>query len=498
MEVGDLRLDGYIRVSRVGGREGEGYISPDVQRDAITGYASELGGSIVAWHDDQDYSGGNTQRPGFRAMLDRLEAGLTDGIIVMSVDRFARSTGDGSTIIREIVDRGQVFASCHERIDPRTDEGRYMLRSFLNNAELFLDQAKTRWNTAKARAVARGAHIGPTPIGYLKVDPVPTKPTHISPVDSAALGGPTGPGLLVPSPTHGPAMEKLFKRAATRQYGDSALAHWMTEEAPRHGGAPWNPSEVRRWLRNRVYLGEVRHAGLVNTEAHAPLTDERTWQRCQREAGEQRKAAAPFLLKGLIRCASCRYAMGGQAQGGRSGALPVYRCPRSNRGCPAPSVISAGPVEGYVASLVEERQKDLLIGQTAVDPEGNAAIEAFAAAELEVEKFAADVEARRLLGEQGWQEALRVRVENREDRRAARDLALSTQEARELLERSVNDLDRHGLRNLLTGMIHHIFIRRAPRGAPPADRVLVVWSDDPERIDVPGPHRAGPFEPIGW
>ncbi len=66
-----MRLDGYIRVSRVGGREGEGYISPDVQRESIEAYASELGGSIAAWHDDQDFSGGNTERPGFQAMLDR-------------------------------------------------------------------------------------------------------------------------------------------------------------------------------------------------------------------------------------------------------------------------------------------------------------------------------------------------------------------------------------------------------------------------------------------
>ncbi len=62
-----LALDGYIRVSRVGARAGEGYISPDVQREAIAGYAAELGGEIVAWHDDQDYSGGEIERPGFRA-----------------------------------------------------------------------------------------------------------------------------------------------------------------------------------------------------------------------------------------------------------------------------------------------------------------------------------------------------------------------------------------------------------------------------------------------
>jgi site-specific DNA recombinase len=39
-----LKLDGYIRVSRVGGREGEGYISPSVQRVEIEKYAAELDG----------------------------------------------------------------------------------------------------------------------------------------------------------------------------------------------------------------------------------------------------------------------------------------------------------------------------------------------------------------------------------------------------------------------------------------------------------------------
>ena len=61
-----LRLDGYVRVSRVGGREGEGYISPTVQRESIEGYARDLEGEIVAWRDDQDYSGGNVERPGFQ------------------------------------------------------------------------------------------------------------------------------------------------------------------------------------------------------------------------------------------------------------------------------------------------------------------------------------------------------------------------------------------------------------------------------------------------
>ena len=34
-------IDGYIRVSRVGDRSGESYISPDVQRRALEAWAAE-------------------------------------------------------------------------------------------------------------------------------------------------------------------------------------------------------------------------------------------------------------------------------------------------------------------------------------------------------------------------------------------------------------------------------------------------------------------------
>jgi site-specific DNA recombinase len=242
-----LKLDGYLRVSRVGGREGEGYISPKIQRDAIENYARELGGEITFWHEDQDFSGGSVERPGFQAALERLRAGATDGIVVMRIDRFARSVADGAAIVRDIVDAGQVFASVHERIDPKTPEGQWMLNSFFNNAELFLNQAKAGWWTAKSRAVARGAHIGPTPIGYERVP----------------KGEPRS-GCLVPDPITCPAVKALFKQAASGKSSDAELARFMTDRVPRESGQPWQSSEIRRWLGNRLYLGEVHYGSLVN------------------------------------------------------------------------------------------------------------------------------------------------------------------------------------------------------------------------------------------
>ncbi len=74
------RMDGYVRVSRRMGREGEGYISPKVQRERIEDRAKLAGVEIVQWHFDEDESGGTQNRPGLREAIRRVEAEETDGI----------------------------------------------------------------------------------------------------------------------------------------------------------------------------------------------------------------------------------------------------------------------------------------------------------------------------------------------------------------------------------------------------------------------------------
>lgn len=475
-----LRLDGYVRVSRVGGRAGEGYISPAVQRDAIEAYARELSGEIVAWHADEDYSGGNTDRPGFQAVLDRLRAGATDGVVVMRVDRFARSVADGSRIVREIVDAGQVFASCHERIDPRTPEGRYMLTSFLANAELFLDQVKQSWWAAKSRAIARGAHIGPTPFGY---DRIPR--------------GQPGSGRLVPG-RHAPVVAELFRRDSTRAYTLGAHARWLDEHAPRERRGrpvPWTETDVARILASRVYLGEVRYGQLVNPNAHDPLVSHDLWARCQRRRGERRSAHRGFLLSGIVRCANCRYAMAGWAYGGSDGATRVYVC--RSKSCDQRSTILARTLEEHVLRLVEPALRRALVA-TDDHAERLAALDA-RIAELREERaaFAADLEARRLLGND-WLPALEARTRALEQAIADRAAAVEHMRLAELGRRSGTELDHDDLRDFLLGAVRHVFVRRVPgrRRAPVADRALVIWADDPREIAIPSrstPGSPGPF-----
>lgn len=452
---------GYIRVSRIGGREGEGYISPDVQREAIGRYAGELDGTVIDWLSDEDYSGGTVERPAFQDALSRLEDGGADGLVVFKIDRFARSVADGMRVAREIVDRDQVFASCTERIDPRTPEGRYMLAGFLNNGELFLEQMKAGWWTAKRKAIARGVHIGPTPIGYVREKSMP---------------------LLV-DPVLGPAMTALFERCATGQHGDTALAGWMTERAAPEGRRGWQPSEVRRWVSNRIYLGEVRYGALVNAEAHPPLTDPETWGRCQREPRMQRKAHSRFLLSGLVRCDACRFSMSGQTYGGTRGRTPVYRC--HNRDCPSPSVILCSRLEEYVTGEVVAAAGGRRL-EAARDEADLTEIEVeLARARSERDDLAVDVEARRILGPEKWRDSLAVwgaeveRLERAESERRA-------QVSASRLVAEVDTLDWHGLRDLLRGMVEVVLVRR---GRLPVDERAVIvpkGSDPPPIAGVPG------------
>jgi DNA invertase Pin-like site-specific DNA recombinase len=77
-----------------------------------------------AWHDDEDYSSGNVDRPGFRGVIRRIEAGETGRVIVARIDRFARSAPDGGAMVRRILNAGGVFASAQERSTRRPTSAR--------------------------------------------------------------------------------------------------------------------------------------------------------------------------------------------------------------------------------------------------------------------------------------------------------------------------------------------------------------------------------------
>ena len=457
-----VRLSGYIRVSSVAGRSGEDYISPTVQRDAISAYAAELGGEITEWFTDEDYSGGTVDRPAFQAALAKSRAGDADGIVVMRIDRFARTVPEGAAIARELVDMGQVFASCQERIDPRTPTGRYMLTAFLANGELFLDQMKASWKVAKRRAVERGAPIGPTPFGYLRVKSPPVKPNQVSPAEAASLTGrEPAVGTVIPDPVTGPLVVEVFRRSAA---GESVgeIAEWLRGRYVPEGRRPFSGNEVRRWLTNRFYLGEIHYgefAGQVE-----PLVDARTFEAAQPGPARQKRRSEAMPLAGLLRCENCGEPMSGNRFGGPRAQTAIYRC---GERCGSGAVITAYLIEDFIFGLV----RDAIAGFQLAGSRGDLAAldEAVAVAERELDAFVGNLTVRASLGEAKWEQGIERRADALSVARAERGAAVR---ADRLLSVDLSNPSEHDLRGFAFAVMDAVYVGRG-RGL---DRVRVVWA----------------------
>lgn len=338
-----MKLDGYVRVSRVGGRSGERFISPDVQRERIHAQAKASGHRIVKTHEDLDLPGTHSERPGLQAALERIEAGKVEGLIVARLDRFGRSAIDIHRNLERIKDADGVLLSAVEGIDTSTSIGRFFLAISAAFAELEIERISENWQAARARAVERGVHIsGHTPVGYLRQE------------DGRLRSG-----------AHSHAVTQAFQMRAA---GDSwkQIADWLTEEGipTAHGAPNWTIATVRTLVRNRVYLGEARSGDLVKTGAHKALVDEETWQQANRPRGLRMASTgnAAGMLSGIIRCAGCSFALKPSMGKTRHGKRRrEYRCrPDKAAGrCPAPASASALPLEKFVVGQFFDAYGDI-------------------------------------------------------------------------------------------------------------------------------------------
>jgi site-specific DNA recombinase len=243
--------DGYIRVSRRAGREGESFISPKVQRKKIADWAKLHEVEILAWWEEIDQSGAKLERPLFQQALARCEAGETGGIVVAKLDRFARSAVDALGAIRRLNEAGARLVSVEDNFDGSTPMGRFAIGILTLIAELELERIKENWTAAVSGAVERGIHISARPpTGYRRDEK----------------------GRLIRESRPLSAVAELFRRRASGA-SFSSLASWLDEQGirPPTGNPHWSNTGLRQLLHNPVYLGQARSGKYVLEGAHEPL-----------------------------------------------------------------------------------------------------------------------------------------------------------------------------------------------------------------------------------
>jgi len=104
-------VDAYVRVSQVGGRSGERFISPSLQREQIEHWVRARGYVLGEIFEELDASGGRGDRPLLEEAIARIERGDSQGIVVAKIDRFGRSLANGLAAIERITGAGGVFAA---------------------------------------------------------------------------------------------------------------------------------------------------------------------------------------------------------------------------------------------------------------------------------------------------------------------------------------------------------------------------------------------------
>lgn len=295
---------GYARVSTENQREN--YSIPQ-QEERLKAYCAAKGWRLLNIYVDGGWSGSGMNRPALGELLEAVERGGIDGVVVYKLDRLSRSQKDTLYLIEDrFLAHGTDFISINENFDTSTPFGRAMIGMLSVFAQLERDQITERFTMGR---------IGRTKAGYFHGGGSP--PTGYDYVD----------GLLRVN-----EYEALQVREAYRLFLAGGSVNQVSRILAEKYAPSWTASKVRSVLKNSLYTGKVRFQGQEYPGLHQPLVDQASFQEANRlldslkVSSPQRTAfRAKYLLSGLLYCARC----GGKFAAGHG----YYQCYSRSKSC---------------------------------------------------------------------------------------------------------------------------------------------------------------------
>lgn len=288
------RFISYARVSKVGDR-GDDLISPELQQRTMDDYAGRRDFDVIDQVVDLDESGRSFERRKVNQIIERIERGEADGVLLWKWSRWGRNLHKSLTYLVRVEQAGGVVIAVTEDFDTKTAIGRYNRDNLLRIDELLSDQISEGWRDTQARRRELGLTPGgPPPFGYAKAPRREGQRRNDAPHE--------------PDPVTAPVVAELYDRYLAGR-GPQTLVSWLNDQGLRTSrGNPFGISTVARVLDNPFnagYLPDGRHG------AHEPLITEATWRAYRRER-ERRRVTHPksrqprwYLGGGVATCALC-------------------------------------------------------------------------------------------------------------------------------------------------------------------------------------------------
>jgi len=293
-----MRCAVYTRKSSEEGLE-QSFNSLDAQRESCEAFISSQmheGWRVVATrYDDGGYSGGSMERPALKRLLADVAADKINVIVVYKVDRLTRSLADFAKIVEILDAKGVSFVSVTQQFNTTTSMGRLTLNILLSFAQFEREVTGERIRDKIAASKKKGMWMGGlVPLGYdlenRKLVPNPKEAALVSKIFSLYLE--LG------------CVRKLAERLDREKIRSKV---WITRTGARLGEATFARGALYNLLRNRLYIGEIRHRDQWYAGEHKGIVPRSLWDRVQaqlnnnlRKRRNRVRERASSLLTGLV------------------------------------------------------------------------------------------------------------------------------------------------------------------------------------------------------
>jgi site-specific DNA recombinase len=293
-----LRCAVYTRKSTEDGLEQE-FNSLHAQREACEAYILSQrheGWTLVPTaYDDGGFSGGNMERPGIKALMEEVDAGRVDVIVVYKVDRLTRSLADFAKIVERLDARQASFVSITQAFNTTTSMGRLTLNVLLSFAQFEREVTGERIRDKIAASKKKGLWMGgPVPLGYevieRKLIVVPEEAERVRTIMRRYLEVGSASALMEQL-----AAEGIRTKVQARTSG------------PHRGGILFKRGSLFHLLKNPMYRGMLVHKDNLYPGEHQSIVDEQLWDAVQAKLAQKapprrRKINDPqaALLQGMV------------------------------------------------------------------------------------------------------------------------------------------------------------------------------------------------------
>lgn len=349
-------------------------------------YARRLFGDCqFTAYEDEGFSGGSTNRPMYRKLMNDVAAGKVDVLVCYRLDRLSRNIGDFTATLTLLERCGVGFVSVTEAFDTTSPMGKAMLYIASVFAQLERDTTAQRIKDSFTELAKTGRRLtGTPPEGFSHkrlTDGQGRKYCVLEVLDGEAQKIRLVYDAFIQCESVAQTTEACVNNGMTTRKGEAVTARWV-RNALRHPVYAQATDGIFAYLRNKgaVIQGETdenkgvavyrmgSQTPIVSAGDHGFIINGTDWLAVQRLLDRQKPAVKvgekKGALRGLVFCGLCGSPMrpAGIRKGGWFSYVCVNKEKSRGRDCNVinlPMTADMAVTEAMIKNLLEEGSREL-------------------------------------------------------------------------------------------------------------------------------------------